>query len=116
METNPRAASSGSLDPWFSRLFADDEPTVPGSGWPGGVVGVLAGFLALGGVLCLRFPATLTAPSLRALYPLAVVRAAIGALVALAFVLGAVSALLRRRKVLGATAAALGFAALALGG
>lgn len=117
METNPRAAeSSHSLDPWFSRLFADDEPTAPGSGWPGGVVAVLAGSLGLGGVLCLRFPATLTAPSLRAIYPLAVVRAAIGVLLAVAFALGAVSALLRRRKVLGATAVALGFAALALGG
>ena len=117
METNPRApAPSASLDHWFSRLFGDDEPTAPGSGWPGGVVAVLAGSLGLGGVLCLRFPATLTAPSLRAIYPLAAVRAAIGALVALAFALGATSALLRRRKVLGATALALGFAALALGG
>jgi lathosterol oxidase len=105
-----------SLDPWFSRLFGDDEPKAVGSGWPGGVVAVLAGSLALGGVLCLRFPATLTAPSLRAIYPLATVRVAIGAMVALAFGLGAASALLRRRKVLGATAIALGVAALALGG
>ena len=108
METN--------LDPWFSRLFGDDEPTAVGSGWPGGVVAVLAGLLALGGVFCLRFPSTLTAPSLRAIYPLETVRVAIGAMVALAFALGAASALLRRRKVLGATAIALGGAALALGG
>ncbi len=105
-----------SLDPWFSRLFGDGEPTAVGSGWPGGVVAVLAGSLALGGVLCLRFPATFTAPALRAIYPLLVVRLAIGALLALAFGLGAASALLRRRKALGATAIALGIAALALGG
>lgn len=104
------------LDAWFSRAFGDDEPTAPGSGWPGGVVAVLAGFLALGGVLCLRFPATLTAPALRSIYPLGVVRMAIGALLALSFLLGATSALLRRRKVLGATAIGLGVAALALGG
>jgi lathosterol oxidase len=106
----------GSLDEWFARLFGDAEPTAVGSGWPGGVVGILAGVLALGGVLCMRFPATLTAPSLRALYPLAAIRLAIGALLALALVLGAVSAAVRRRKVLGATGIALAVAALALGG
>jgi lathosterol oxidase len=113
METKSAFAS---LDPWFARAFGDDEPTAVGSGWPGGVVAVLAGLLAFGGVLCLRFPATLTAPGLRAVYPLAAVRVALGVLVALAFVLGAASALLRRRKVLGATAVGLGVAALALGG
>lgn len=117
METNAGSpAPSGSLDRWFARAFGDAEPTSVGSGWPGGVVAVLAGALALGGVLCLRFPATLTAPALRAIYPLAAVRLAIGALVAVAFALGAASALLRRRKVLGATGIALGVAALSLGG
>jgi lathosterol oxidase len=105
-----------SLDRWFARLFGDDEPTAVGSGWPGGVVAVLAGLLALGGVFCMRFPGTLTAPSLRAIYPLGAVRVAIGVLIALAFLLGAASALLRRRKVLGATAVALAAAALVLGG
>jgi lathosterol oxidase len=114
MEPAPR--SPASLDLWFARLFGDDEPTAVGSGWPGGVVGVLAGVLALGGVLCLRFPATLTAPSLRAIYPLGAVRVALGGLMALAFVCGVPSALLRRRKVLGMTAIALAGAALVLGG
>ena len=117
MEADRRAlACSGALDRWFSRLFGDDEPTAVGSGWPGGVVAVLAGLLAVGGVLCLRFPATLTAPSLRAIYPLRAVRAAIGALLALVFALGASTVFVRRRKVLGGTAFALGVAALALGG
>jgi lathosterol oxidase len=117
METNPRpAASSASLDPWFAHLFGDDEPSAVGSGWPGGVVAVLASLLALGGVLCLRFPATLTAPNLRSLYPLGAIRVAIGALLALAFTLGPASAVLRQRKMLGATAVALGALALALGG
>jgi lathosterol oxidase len=113
MKTNAPA----SLDPWFSRLFGDDdEPSGVGSGWPGGVVAVLAGALAVGGVLCLRFPATLTAPSLRAIYPLRAVRVALGALITLALALGAASALVRRRKVLGTTAAGLGALALGLGG
>ena len=49
METDPRSPAvslSESLDPWFARLFGDDEPTAMGTGWPGGVVGVLAGLLA----------------------------------------------------------------------
>src|SRR5262249_42299462 len=95
---------STGLDLWLARLFADDEPTVVGSGWATGVLAVLAGLLGLGGILCLRFPATLTAPSLRAIYPLGAVRVAIGGLLVLAFALGAVSGMLRRRKVLGATA------------
>src|SRR6185369_5407888 len=96
-----------SLDGWFSRAFGDDEPTDLGSGWPGGVVAVLAGFLALGGVLCFRYPATLTAPSLRSVYPLQLLRLAIGALIALAAVLGVASAFRRRRKVLAGTALVL---------
>jgi lathosterol oxidase len=113
MQTN---AKPSSLDPWFARAFGDAEPRQVGTGWPGGVIGVLAGVLALGGVLCLRFPAHLTAPSLRALYPLSFVRVALAALVALAFLLGSSSLLLRRRKALGATALALAAAAMALGG
>src|SRR5580765_4467506 len=115
--TNSRAATAlASLDPLLSRLFGDDQPTSFGSGWRNGVVGVMAGVLALGGVLCVRFPAALTAPGLRVIYPLGAVRVAIGVLLALAFALGASSALVRRRKVLGATAIALGALALALGG
>jgi lathosterol oxidase len=109
-------SSGQSLDGWFSRAFGDDEPTDLGTGWPGGVVAVLAGFLALGGVLCFRFPATLTAPSLRAAYPLSLLRVAVGVLMALAAGLGIASALRRRRKVLGVTALALAAGALALGG
>jgi sterol desaturase/sphingolipid hydroxylase (fatty acid hydroxylase superfamily) len=105
-----------SLDGWFSRVFGDDEPTDRGSGWPGGVVAVLAGFLALGGVLCFRYPATLTAPSLRSVYPLRLLRLVIGALIALAAGLGVASAFRRRRKVLAGTALGLAAAALALGG
>ena len=105
-----------SLDPFFSRVFGDDAPTDPGSGWAAGVIAVLAGFLAAGGVLCFRFPGVLTAPGLRSLYPLPVLRAAIGLLIGAAIVLGLVSARLRRRKVLGLTGVCLGVAALVLGG
>jgi sterol desaturase/sphingolipid hydroxylase (fatty acid hydroxylase superfamily) len=109
-------SASRSLDGWFARSFGDEEPTDLGSGWPGGVVAVLAGVLALGGVLCFRFPATLTAPSLRSAYPLSLIRVAIAVLLALAAGLGTASALRRRRKVLGATALALVAGTLALGG
>jgi hypothetical protein len=56
-----------SLDPVFKRLFGDDEPTHLGSGWAAGVVSVLAGLLALGGVLCFHFPGLLSAPRFRGL-------------------------------------------------
>ena len=44
MKTVTRTQTS-TLDSWFYRVFGDDEPTAVGSGWPGGVVGVLAGVL-----------------------------------------------------------------------
>jgi lathosterol oxidase len=105
-----------SLDPYFSRLFADDEPTAVGSGWPSGVVAVLAAALATGGVLCRRFPATLTAPGLRASYPLGAVRFAIAGLMMVAAAFGVSNLALRRRKALGAAALALVALGLALGG
>jgi sterol desaturase/sphingolipid hydroxylase (fatty acid hydroxylase superfamily) len=105
-----------SLDPVFAAAFADGEPRGRGSGWPSGVVAVLAGVLALGGVLCLRFPATLTAPGLRAIYPLGAVRVALAALMVVAAALGASNLALRRRKVLGLTALGLVSAALGMGG
>lgn len=80
------------------------------------MVAALAGALALGGVLCLRYPATLTAPAFRAIYPLTAVRVALGGLMVLAVGMGAISLVLRRRKVLGLTALALVVVGLALGG
>jgi lathosterol oxidase len=105
-----------SLDPYFSRLFGDDQPTAIGTGWPSGVAGVLAGVLATGGVLCLRFPATLTAPGLRGIYPLGAVRLALAALMLVAATLGVSNLALRRKKALGATALGLVALGLALGG
>jgi lathosterol oxidase len=111
-----RTLGPGSLDEGFRRLFGDDEPTEIGSGWATGVVAVFAGFLALGGVLCFRFPGLLTVPEFRAAYPLAFLRAIIAILMMLAAVLGTVSAILRRRKILGLCGIGLALGAAALGG
>jgi lathosterol oxidase len=104
------------LEERLTRTFGDDAPVGFGSGWISGVLAVFLGTLALGAVLCLHFPALLTAPELRAVYPMALVRGLIQAGIVVAFASGFVSALLRRRKALGL--AGMGLAALAslLGG
>ncbi len=66
--------------------------------------------------LCLLFPAALTLPEARALYPVHIIRLIIQATIAAALVLGAISAILRQRNVLGLTGAALGLTAVLLGG
>jgi lathosterol oxidase len=104
------------LEGLFRRLFGDAEPTALGSGWTSGVLAVCLGIAALAAVLCLRFPALLTWPAARELYPLAAVRVAIDLMIAATFLLGLLSALLRRRKALGMGGMALGLAASLLGG
>lgn len=103
-------------DAWFRKVFGDDEPTRFGSGWASGVGSVFLGALGLGAVACLHFPAQLTFPEARAIYPLPVIRGLISGVIAAAILLGVLSSALRRRKVLGVTGAALGLVALALGG
>jgi sterol desaturase/sphingolipid hydroxylase (fatty acid hydroxylase superfamily) len=87
-----------------------------GSGWISGVLGVVFGALAAGGVLCLRFPALLTTPDARGYYPLGLVRFLIYACLVAALGLGTLSLLLRRTKVLGAAALLLATTATLLGG
>jgi lathosterol oxidase len=103
-------------DAFFQKVFGDTEPTHIGSGWVSGVSSVFFGVLGLGGVLCLHFPALLTLPDARALYPIAIIRLTIQAVIAAALVLGAISALFRQRKVLALTGVTLGLAAALLGG
>jgi sterol desaturase/sphingolipid hydroxylase (fatty acid hydroxylase superfamily) len=93
-----------------------DEPRTFGSGWISGTASVALGGMSCGAVLCLLFPAQLTTPELRALYPMHLVRALIQAVIVTAFVLGAVSILLRRSKILGLTGILLAVVAVALGG
>jgi sterol desaturase/sphingolipid hydroxylase (fatty acid hydroxylase superfamily) len=87
-----------------------------GSGWISGVLAVVFGALAYGGVLCLLFPSWLTTPDARAHYPLDVVRFLIYACLVASFGLGTLSVLLRRSKALGITALALTTATTLLGG
>lgn len=100
------------LADWFGLR----EGTGPGTGWVSGVLGIALGVSALGAVLCLHFPALLTAPELRAIYPMPLVRTLIGAGILLAFLCGLVSLWRRPSKRLGATALALALTASLLGG
>jgi lathosterol oxidase len=100
--------------PWFSlRTF---EPTRFGSGWLSGVLSAALGLVGLGAVLCFHFPALLTVPEARALYPLPYVRALLHLVLVAAFVLGAFSLSLRRNKALGTIGVVTTLAAALLGG
>ncbi len=65
-------------------------------GWAAGVLSAVLGALAFGAVLCLWFPAVLTTPALRDVYPMDLVRATIKWALGVAFALGVLSVLLKR--------------------
>ena len=77
-------------------------------GWVIGVLSAVLGTLAFGAVLCLWFPAVLTTPALRDVYPMEIVRTTIKVTLGVAFVLGVLSIFLKRRKALGLTDADMG--------
>jgi lathosterol oxidase len=85
-------------------------------GWATGVLSAVLGALAFGAVLCLWFPAVLTTPALRDVYPMEIVRTAIKIALGAAFVLGVASVLLKRRKALGLTGAGLALLGTLMGG
>jgi len=105
-----------SLDLLFKRAFGDQQSTRFGSGWASGVLAVFAGSLALGGVLCFRFPEWLTTPALRSHYSVPILRRIVQLLLVVSFISAALSLSLRRRKVLGITGMALCLVASLLGG
>ena len=85
-------------------------------GWITGVLSAVLGALAFGAVLCLWFPAVLTTPALRDVYPMEIVRTTIKVTLGVAFVLGLLSIFLKRRKALGLTGAGLALLATLMGG
>jgi len=103
-------------DAFFEKVFGDSEPGHIGSGWISGTASVFFGLLGFGGALCLHFPALLTLPDARALYPITIIRFLIQAAIVLAIVLGAISGFLRQRKVLAVTGVSLGLLAAIIGG
>ena len=104
------------LDRYLRRMFGDEEPTGFGSGWVAGVVSLVSGVLGLFGVLCLHFPQLLTAPALRAHYPVPLLRGLLQMVLVASVVLGLFSVARRRRKILGLTGICLAVVAMALGG
>lgn len=92
------------------------ERTGFGSGWLSGLLSAILGLVGLGAVLCIRFPALLTVPEARALYPLPTVRALLHLVLVSGFLLGLVSLSLRRNKLLGIIGTVSTLAAALLGG
>lgn len=97
-------------------IFGDNEPTGFGTGWWSGVLSAFFGILAFGAVVCLHFPQLLSAPELRAYYPMDLIRLLIQAVIVAAIVCGAVSAMLRRKKILALTGLLAALGATLLGG
>ena len=87
-----------------------------GCGFVSGASAVVLGALGFGAVLCLRFPALLTTPDARAVYPMDLVRFLIHLVLVSSFCLGVLSIVLSRRTPLGLTAIGLTVGALILGG
>jgi len=87
-----------------------------GSGWISGVFSVAFGVLGFGAVLCLWFPALLTTPEARAIYPMDLVRFIIHLVLVAAFGLGVLSAMLSRRAVLALIGIGLSTIAVLMGG
>ena len=87
-----------------------------GEGRISGVIAVGLGALCVLAVLCFRYPALLTTPDLRAVYPVPLLRGVLFASLLLALAFSALSLLLSRRPALGFAGLALCAAAIALGG
>jgi sterol desaturase/sphingolipid hydroxylase (fatty acid hydroxylase superfamily) len=87
-----------------------------GRRWLPGIVSVFLGALGLFSVLCLRYPALLTTPELRAVYPMPLVRTAIVTGLAAAIACGGLALLADRGRRLGALGLALAIAAQLAGG
>jgi sterol desaturase/sphingolipid hydroxylase (fatty acid hydroxylase superfamily) len=87
-----------------------------GSGWISGTGSIVLSAMSVGAVLCLLFPAQLTTPELRAIYPMDLVRALIQGVIVLGFVLGLVSVVLRKSKRLGLAGVSLAILAVLMGG
>lgn len=93
-----------------------ERPTYFGSGWISGVLSTVLAAMGLGGVLAILYPAYLTTPELRAVYPMEFMRGLIHVILVGAFVLGFISVVLRRNKTLGVTGLALTTVSVLLGG
>ena len=87
-----------------------------GRRWLPGIVSVFLGTLGLLAVLCLHFPALLTTPELRAVYPMPLVRTAIATGLAAALLLGGLALLFDRGRRLGALGVVLALGAQLAGG
>jgi lathosterol oxidase len=87
-----------------------------GQGRISGTLSLALGTLALFAVLCFHFPALLTTPELRAIYPMPVVVVLVKSTLALALALGALSVWLRGAPWIGFAGLGISGLAVALGG
>jgi sterol desaturase/sphingolipid hydroxylase (fatty acid hydroxylase superfamily) len=87
-----------------------------GSGWISGVLGMMLGLAAVGGVIMIWFPGVFTTAELSKAYARGWYRPALFAVIIAAFLFSMLSLVLRESKVLGMAGMAATLAALTLGG
>lgn len=96
--------------------FEESEPKHFGTGWISGVLSVCFGAVGLLAVLCFHYPALLTMPELRAMYPVPYVRALLFLILTASFGLGGTSIYLRRSRSIGGIGILLTLIAVMFGG
>lgn len=94
----------------------DAAPKHFGTGWISGTLSVVLALVGLLAVLCFHFPAYLTIPDARDIYPVPVVRGLLHVVLVAAFLLGFASVMLRHSKRLGLVGMGIVLAAALLGG
>jgi sterol desaturase/sphingolipid hydroxylase (fatty acid hydroxylase superfamily) len=97
-------------------VLSDRTRKALGRRWLLGILSLFLGTLSGFAVLCLHFPALLTTPELRAVYPMGLVRALIAGGIVLAAALGALAVGLARGRRLGGLGLLLALAAQLAGG
>jgi sterol desaturase/sphingolipid hydroxylase (fatty acid hydroxylase superfamily) len=100
----------------MSESLPDAARKALGRRWWLGILALFLALLAAFAVLCLHFPAWLTTPALREVYPMALVRALIAGGIVAAALIGALAVALGRGRRLGALGLALAFTAQLAGG
>jgi lathosterol oxidase len=99
-----------------SAVSSDPARKALGRRWLPGIVSLFLATLAAFAVLCLHFPALLTTPELRAVYPMTLVRALIAGGIVAAAAFGALAVALDRGRRLGALGLGIALAAQLAGG
>lgn len=104
----------------FNKLCAELESSPNkhklGSGWVSGVLALILASTALGAVLILRYPQSLSTPEIRSAVDASLFRIIVQGILVIAFVLSLISLILREKRLMGLTAITIIIISVILGG